>query len=58
MYGRAQEFRAGMRHHERELALEQSVSLGANQGLRLTLGERHDAGSGKAFVHFAWHGYF
>lgn len=58
VYGRAQEFRAGMRHHERELALEQSVSLGANQGLRLTLGERHDAGSGKAFVHFAWHGYF
>lgn len=58
LYARAQEFRAGMRHHEREVALEQSLALGMNHALRLSLGERHDAGSGKAFAQFAWHVYF
>jgi hypothetical protein len=58
LYAGAQEFRSGARHHEREVALEQSLAFGMNHGLRLSVGGRHDAGSGKGFAHLAWHAYF
>lgn len=58
LYAKSQEFRFGARHHEREVALEQSLALGMNHGLRLAVGGRNDAGSGRGFAHLAWHAYF
>lgn len=58
LYAKAQEFRFGARHHEREVALEQSFSFGMDHGLRLSVGGRNDAGSSRGFAHLAWHVYF
>ncbi|MDR2877943.1 MAG: DUF4105 domain-containing protein [Chromatiales bacterium] len=58
LYVRTLDYVPGDHQRERELGLEQSVSFGVRNALRLTLSERREAGTRATLVMLAWHGYF
>lgn len=58
VFARLQDYRSGDKHSEREIVLEQSISLGRQHALRLTLTNKRERGAEWTAAALAWHWYF
>jgi hypothetical protein len=58
LFARLQEYRLGDRHHEREVSLQTSLSLGHQQALRLELGNHRERGIDWNGAKLVWQRYF
>jgi hypothetical protein len=58
LFARLQDYRMGDKHDEREIGLEQSISLGHQHALRFTLSDNRERGVEWTAAELSWHRYF
>ena len=58
LFARLQDYHSGDKHGEREISLQQSISLGRQHALRLTLTDSRERGAEWSAAELSWHWYF